>query len=264
MSDILSEIVRRRRLDYASASGLISISELIVRNSERVEFRSFRDSLLLRSVGVGEVAIIAEVKRGSPSNGLFASGLDPVSCAIDYESGGAAALSVLTEGNYFGGNLNDLIVARANCGLPVLRKDFIVTEYQVYETSAYADCMLLIARLLDGQMLKSLYDLAAGLKLEVLVEVYDESDIEKISAYNFPLIGINNRNLSTMNIDINNSIKLAACFDAGQMLVAASGIHSRNDIERVMSCGIKSFLIGESLSRNKNRIQFLRNLATGK
>jgi indole-3-glycerol phosphate synthase len=262
MTDILSEIVRQRRLDYEKVS--CPISEVADKCLERMDFRSFRAALEAKSASEIGVAIIAEIKRGSPSKGIFAPELDPVSCAVDYESGGAAALSVLTEGRYFGGMIDDLIVARRSCSLPVLRKDFIVTEYQVYETALYADCMLLIARTLDGKTLKAYHDLATELKIDVLVEIFDETDIEKISPYNFPLIGINHRNLATMEIDICNSNNFVSCFKKEQIIVAASGIHSRDDVERVMSCGIRAFLVGESLSRSGNRIQFLRNLVSGK
>ncbi|MDR1483569.1 MAG: indole-3-glycerol phosphate synthase TrpC [Planctomycetaceae bacterium] len=262
MSDILNEIVRQRRLDYESLT-TCPISEIAVKCSERVDFRSFRAALAAKSSVVGEVAIIAEIKRGSPSKGIFASGLDAVSCAVDYECGGAAALSVLTEGRYFGGSIDDLVSARGSCGLPVLRKDFIATEYQVYETAIYADCMLLIARTLDGTTLKAYYDLATELKLDVLVEVFDEADIEKIAPYNFPLIGINHRNLATMEVDIDNSNNFARYFNNDQTIIAASGINSRGDIERIMCCGIKSFLVGESLSKSSDRVQFLRNLVNG-
>ncbi|MDR1477906.1 MAG: indole-3-glycerol phosphate synthase TrpC [Planctomycetaceae bacterium] len=260
MTDILNEIVRLRRRDYEGLS-FDFYGDFSGKISERL-VRPFRAALSGQARGWGEVAIIAEIKRGSPSKGIFAPKLDPVVCAVEYESGGAAALSVLTEGRYFGGLLEDLIAVRANCSLPILRKDFVVTEYQVYETAIYADCMLLIARTLDAKTIKDYHDLATELKLDVLVEVYDESDIEKISPFNFPLIGINHRNLATMEIDIGSSGKFAGCFNKDQTIVAASGIHSRSDIEKVMNngSGISAFLIGESLSKSKDRIKFLRGL----
>jgi indole-3-glycerol phosphate synthase len=264
MFDVLSEIVRLRRLDYESVS--LSCSDLLLRYSERVDFRPFRVALLDKLSEEGVVSIIAEIKRGSPSKGIFAPDLDPAFCATEYESCdgyGAAALSVLTERRYFGGVIDDLVVARRGCRLPVLRKDFIVTEYQVFETALYADCMLLIARTLDAKMLKDFYDIATGLKLDVLVEVYDEADIEKIAPFNFPLIGINHRNLATMNVDIENSLNLARHFKKDQTIVAASGINSRNDIEHIMRHGIKSFLIGETLSKSKNKKQLLKHLVKG-
>jgi indole-3-glycerol phosphate synthase len=262
MPDILNEIIQRRLLDYAEVS--CPLSELISRYSERTDFRPFRESLLSRSSSENKVAIIAEIKRGSPSKGIFAPELDPVSCAVAYESGGAAALSVLTEKHFFGGTIDDLIIARKNCSLPILRKDFIVTKYQVYETALYADCMLLIARTLDAAVLKDYYDLATELKLDVLVEIFDDDDIEKISPFNFPLIGINHRNLATMDVDISSSRNFVGHFQSNQTLVAASGIYSRDDIDRVKRSGIKSFLIGESISRSTNPVQFLRSLAFGK
>jgi indole-3-glycerol phosphate synthase len=147
--------------------------------------------------------------------------------------------------------------------LPVLRKDFVILEYQVYETALYADCMLLIARCLDAPQLKHLYDLATSLRIDVLVEVCDEEDVRKIEPFHFPLIGINNRNLATMNVDVDNAGNFACSFSPDQTIVAASGIFSRADIARAMRVGIRCFLIGESLSRSRNRIETLRQLVNG-
>jgi indole-3-glycerol phosphate synthase len=159
--------------------------------------------------------------------------------------------------------LEDLISARKNCKLPVLRKDFIVSEYQVYETALYADCMLLIVRCLEIEQLKNLHDLATSLQIDVLVEVADEEDIRKIEPFHFPLIGINNRNLATMNVDTERAGNFAHYFSPDQTIVAASGISSRADIEMTMRTGIRSFLIGENLSKSHNRIDTLRQLVTG-
>jgi indole-3-glycerol phosphate synthase len=261
MSDILNEIVLSRRKDYVTPP--VSVTELTARYRDRNDFRPFRNALREKAVTHGIAAVIAEIKRGSPSKGLFAPDLDPIVCATEYEQGEAACLSVLTEPNYFFGELNDLISARKNCRLPVLRKDFIVSEYQVRETALYADCMLLIARCLDAQELKGLHDLATELKLDVLVEVFDEADIEKITPFQFPLIGINHRNLATMEMDMTSSQHFVHYFSPNQTVVAASGIHSRAEIESVMQSGIHAFLIGESLSKSTNRIAALKQLVSG-
>ncbi|MDR0705941.1 MAG: indole-3-glycerol phosphate synthase TrpC [Planctomycetaceae bacterium] len=260
--DILNEIIVSRQKDYETK--IVSETELRIRYRERHDFRSFRTALQHKiQTSPNTAAVIAEIKRGSPSKGLFAPDLNPINCATEYETGGAACLSVLTEPHYFSGSLEYLIAARKNCRLPVLRKDFIVSEYQVYETALYADCMLLIARCLEAEQLKNLYDLATSLRIDVLVEVCGEEDIRKIEPFHFPLIGINNRNLATMNVDTESAGKFARYFSYDQTIVAASGISSRSDIEMIMKFGIRSFLIGESLSKSRNRIETLRQLVNG-
>lgn len=258
----LKKIIDSRRKDYESK--VISETEFRIRYRERINFRSFHAALQNKvQLSPNTAAVIAEIKRGSPSKGLFAPDLDPVICATEYEKGGAACLSVLTEPHYFSGSLDDLIMARESCQLPVLRKDFIISEYQVYETALYADCMLLIARCLDAPQLKDLYDLAAELRIDVLVEVFDEEDIRKIEPFHFPLIGINNRNLATMNVDTESSRNFVRYFTSDQTIVAASGIASRADIETTMKSGIRSFLIGESLSKSSDRAETLHQFVTG-
>ncbi|MDR1383426.1 MAG: indole-3-glycerol phosphate synthase TrpC [Planctomycetaceae bacterium] len=265
MSNILDQIVESRRKDYmlhtfSEPDAESTLSRLRDSFPVRNGVRSFRESLRKKVSTPKTAAIIAEIKRGSPSNGLFAPDLDPISCAEEYESGGAACLSVLTEPSYFFGKLEDLIDVRNHCSLPVLRKDFIVSEYQVKETAIFADCMLLIARCLDAAELKRLHDLALELQMETLVEVFDEQDIEKITPFRFPLVGINHRNLATMELNMERTQLFARSFAPDQTLVAASGIHSRMEIEQVMQTGITSFLIGESLSKSANRSGFLKEL----
>jgi indole-3-glycerol phosphate synthase len=231
-------------------------------HQDRSDFRPFHQSLRQNVIQPGRAAIIAEIKRGSPAKGLFAPDLDPVGCAKTYETGGAACLSVLTEPHWFFGAMDDLVAARNACELPVLQKDFIVTEYQVYEAAVHADCMLLIARCLERQQLADLHKLAMELGLDVLVEVFDEEDIDKIEPFHFPLIGINHRNLRTMGIDLERSKRLVSRFVPDQTVVAASGIKCRSDIEQLMPLGIRSFLIGESLSTSPNRVALLQELVT--
>lgn len=260
MQDTLFEIIRSRRNDYAAPS--VPLSELQQQQRVRTDFRPFRYALQQKSTITGIAAVIAEIKRGSPSKGCFAPYLEPAQCAADYENGGAACLSVLTEPKYFFGTLDDLIAARKNCLLPVLRKDFIVTEYQVWETAVVADCMLLIARCLEAAELKAFHELATKLRLDVLVEVFDEEDVEKIAPFHFPLIGINNRNLATMHVNPDSAQSLVKHFSANQMVVAASGIQTRSEIESAMQNGIRSFLIGETLSKSEQPLQTLRQLVT--
>ena len=265
MTDILTQIIERRLADLLSPG--IPVSELKARYRDRSDFRPFRQALRDRADGKQadgkQAAIIAEIKRGSPAKGLFAPLLDPVATAQEYELGGATCLSVLTESRHFFGSLDDLIAARESCTLPVLQKDFIVTEYQVYEAALHADAVLLIARCLEPSQLADLHGLATGRKLDVLVEVFDEEDVDKIEPFLFPLIGVNHRNLRTMSIDLERSRRLISRFGPGQTIVAASGIRSRDDIETSMRAGIRWFLIGESLSTHPDRVGFLRELGGG-
>lgn len=266
-NDILSQIVASRARDIESnAAHAVSVPELKSRWCERCDrgdFRSFSSALRERAAESGVAAIIAEIKRGSPARGLFAPGLDPVSAARDYELGGAACLSVLTEPHFFFGTLDDLVAARGACTLPVLQKDFIVTEYQVYEAAIHTDAILLIARCLEPSQLADLHSLATELRLDVLVEVFDEADIQKIAPLRFPLIGINNRNLATMGIDTQNAARWASQFHTEQLVVAASGMRSRCDIERLMAAGVRTFLVGETLSVSPNPVATLREMVYG-
>ena len=270
MTDILHEIVARRRKDIESKT--VSIAELQARHRDRTDFRPFRQSLQQNMTRPGMAAVIAEIKRGSPAKGLFAPNLDPPKCAELYQHGGAACLSVLTEPHWFFGSLDDLIAARNACSLPVLQKDFVVTgkgaaclrpaTYQVWEAAVHADCMLLIARCLEQQQLADLHGLATELGLDVLVEVFDEEDIDKIEPFHFPLIGINHRNLRTMSIDLERSKRLVSRFAPDQTVVAASGIKTRDDMETLMRIGIRAFLVGESLSTSPTPAEMLCELVS--
>ena len=260
MSNILNEIIEKRRQSVETKT--VSLAELKARYNDREDFRPFHRNLC-NEAGENHAAIIAEIKRASPAKGLFAPDLDPVAVAKEYEVGGAACISVLTEPNYFYGSIDDLIAARKHCSLPILQKDFVVTEYQVYESAIHADAVLLIARCLQTSQLAELHALATELKLDVLVEVFDEEDVEKIEPFHFPLIGINHRNLKTMDVSLDRSCELIVRFDSDQTVVAASGITTRNDIERYFTVGIRCFLVGESLSRASNRIEVLNEFVNG-
>jgi indole-3-glycerol phosphate synthase/phosphoribosylanthranilate isomerase len=261
MTDILNDIVARRRIDVESKT--VPLSEWKARHRERDDFRPFHKVLRANRFMPGVASVIAEIKRSSPAKGLFAPHLDPEESAGLYEFGGAACLSVLTEPHYFFGSMDDLIAARSVCHLPVLQKDFIVTEYQVWEAAVHADAMLLIARCLERQQLAELHHLATELGLDVLVEVFDEEDLDKIAPFHFPLIGINHRNLRTMDIDLERSGDLVSRFAPDQTIVAASGIRTRSDIESLMRTGIRAFLVGESLSTQPEPHNLLRTLVHG-
>jgi len=214
--------------------------------------------------GPGGVNIIAEVKRASPSKGQICADLKASACARQYESGGAAAISVLTDGPHFNGSLEDLHQVRDATTLPVLRKEFIISRYQVFESRAVgADAILLIARILEPNHLSALLALTHELGMDALVEIHSAADYAAAHEAGAKLIGINNRNLATFDTDIRTAMNLAALIQPGQVPVAASGISSRADIEDNLNGGIYNFLIGESLVRANNRVAMLNQLIYG-
>ncbi len=197
-----------------------------------------------------ELAVIAEVKRSSPSKGALAPIPDPAALAREYEAGGAAAISVLTERRRFGGSLDDLVAVRSSVGVPVLRKDFIVTDYQLYEARvAGADLALLIVAALDDDQLAHLLDLCRRLLLTPLVEVHTAEETRRAVATGAPLIGVNNRNLQTLDVDLAQFEALAGLIPADRVKVAESGILSVADVERVAAAGADVILVGEALVR---------------
>ena len=256
MTDILEQIVTQRRKDFATRSQ--NITELKSRIADRDDHRPFLAAIKKRLAQTNDNAVIAEIKRASPAKGLFCPNLDVEQTARDYEQGGAICMSVLTEPRYFHGAMADLVTARNNCNLPVLQKDFIVTEQQILEAALHADAVLLIARCLSKSQMADLHALATSHRLDVLAEVFDETDAEKIAPFHFPLIGINHRNLATMGIDMQRSKRLLQYFGDDQIVVAASGIGTLADLRSVSTLKIRAFLIGESLSRSEDRVALLR------
>ena len=231
-----------------------------------VQQRSFRPFLKrLQFPGhCGGINIIAEIKRASPSRGDICPDLDPAAYARQYEIGGAACLSVLTDRQFFKGSNEDLKIARAATDLPVLRKDFLISACQVYESCILgADAVLLIARILSPDELKSLFLLCHDLGMDALVEVHSEQDIDSAIRSGARLIGINNRDLMTFQTDISMSSRLVSLLNPEQILVAASGIQNRDDIDHVRQSGIFNFLIGESLVRSADPSAFLKGLHDG-
>lgn len=197
----------------------------------------------------GEVAVIAEFKRRSPSAGPIGQG-EPAAVARAYESGGAAAVSVLTDGGFFGGSLEDLRAARAAAGIPVLRKDFIIDEVQVWEArAAGADAVLLIVRLLDDGRLAGLLDLCKELRFSSLVEVHDEAELERALSVGAPVVGINNRDLATFRTDLAVSLDLTPRVPPDRVVVAESGISVPAEVERLGAAGVDAILVGETLMR---------------
>lgn len=218
----------------------------------------------LSEPGAGGVNIIAEVKRASPSKGDICIDLLAGPCSREYEAGGAAAISVLTDEPYFKGSLADLRQVRSAVRLPVLRKEFIVSKYQVYESrAACADAVLLIARILEPSQLDELLAITHDLGMDALVEIHSESDYDAAHQAGARLIGINNRNLATFDTDIQTAMNIANLLQPGEVPVAASGISSRQDVVSNLQTGIFNFLIGESIVRANDRPAFIRQLING-
>jgi indole-3-glycerol phosphate synthase len=256
---ILDRIVERKREIVDAAQKAHPRSELEARIRARSDHRAFAGRL--SAPGPSSANIIAEIKRASPSKGPIRPELDPAALARAYEAGGAACLSVLTDGPFFMGSADDLVQARAACALPVLRKEFIISSYQVVESAAMgADAVLLIVRILSPAQLQSYLALCRALSLDALVEIHTEADLETALASGAHLIGINNRNLNSFETNTKTAIRMAARLSADQVAVAASGIQTREDILENTRSGIWNFLIGESLVRAQDPSRFLRML----
>lgn len=258
-ADILNQIVTYKQQEIEAARGRRSEASLREEIDPMPPKRAFFNRL--STCDHQGVNIIAEIKRASPSKGLIRRDLDPAVYAREYESGGAAALSVLTDQHFFKGSPEDLITARRETSLPVLRKDFIVSAYQIYETAAIgADAMLLIVTILSDQQLRDYLGLCRELNLDALVEIHTEEEYQKATRAGANLIGINNRNLKTFHTDIGTSIFLASKLSESQVGVAESGIRTPADIAAVRQAGIGNFLIGESLVRAESPRLFLQSL----
>ena len=251
--DTLQEVARRR--------SELSLEKIRARAAARKDKpRGFADALVAALIA-GECGLIAEIKRQSPSGGAIREDLDPAAAARAYKAGGARCLSVLTDGPHFGGSIADLQAAHAAADLPVLRKDFVLDPWQVFESRAVgADCILLImAALSDAQALE-LEAAAQEAGLDVLVEVHDRRELERAHGLHTKLIGINNRNLKTLKTDIEATIELAPHVSPERLLVAESGIRSREDVQRLAAIGVHCFLVGESLLRQPDLTAATQNL----
>lgn len=202
------------------------------------------------NISNSDEAIIAEIKKASPSAGVIAEEFDPVKKAIEYEAFGASALSILTEEDFFMGSVDYLKEVKKITALPILRKDFMIDEYQIYESKLIgADCILLIASILSDQQIEDFINVAQQLELDYLIEVHDENELRRVEHFEDALIGINNRNLKTFEVDLDNSVRLRNIFKQKNVFIAESGIKSREDINYLKLNNIKVFLIGESLMR---------------
>jgi indole-3-glycerol phosphate synthase len=249
MSDILDKIVAVKREEIAAAKSRKSL-ELVRADAEsRVLTRDFVGALRAK-IAAGKPAVIAEVKKASPSKGVLREEFIPADIAQSYAEFGAACLSVLTDVQFFQGSVDYLKQARASCQLPVLRKDFMIEAYQIYESRCMgADAILLIAACLDDAQMRDFEAIARGLDMAVLVEVHDAHELERALQLKTPLIGINNRNLKTFEVSLDTTLALRAQVPADRVLVTESGIHTREDVLRMGAAGVNAFLVGEAFMR---------------
>lgn len=252
MSDTLKKICDNRREQVAKLKRETSFEE-IHRLAKAAPPVNRLGAALRAKVAQGDIGLICEIKKASPSAGLIRKNFDPAALARAYEKGGAAALSVLTEETYFQGSNATLQQAKTACSLPVLRKDFIVDLWQIAESRALgADCVLLIMAALDEGLARELHAAATAYGMNVLLEAHDRAEME--CALRFPngLIGINNRNLKTLKVDLSTTEHLAPMVPEGREIVSESGIHTKADIDRLRNVGVHRFLIGESLMRQED------------
>ncbi len=249
MSDILDKIVAVKREEIASARLREPLAVVRAKAEGRGDVRGFEHALR-HQIGAGRAAVIAEVKRASPSKGVLREHFVPAEIAASYERHGAACLSVLTDEQFFQGHADFLRQARGACGLPVLRKDFMVDEYQVFEARAMgADCILLIASCLDDARMADLEACALALGMGVLVEVHDGVELDRALKLKTPMLGINNRNLRTFEVSLDTTIALLPRLPAGKLLVTESGIVTHQDVDRMRGAGVHAFLVGEAFMR---------------
>jgi indole-3-glycerol phosphate synthase len=262
VSDVLARICADTRREVARRKAIVSSADLEARISRLPPTRGFR-AALEAFARPSVPALIAEIKKASPSKGLIRADFDPPALARAYRDGGAAALSVLTDQPYFQGHDTYLVAARAAVELPVLRKDFTVDPYQILEARALgADCVLLIMAALDPAAALSLHRLARDVGLDVLAEVHDPRELDMALALDGALLGVNNRDLKTLRVDLATFERLAACAPAGRFLVAESGIATETDMRRVAAAGASAMLVGESLMRQSDVTAATRALLT--
>ena len=249
MTDILEKIVAVKREEVAAALKRKSLDLVRADAESRVLTRDFVGAMRAK-LAQGQAGVIAEIKKASPSKGVLREDFIPADIAQTYAEHGAACLSVLTDVQFFQGAVDYLKQARASCQLPVLRKDFIVDAYQVYESRVMgADAILLIAAILDDAQMKTFEAIARSLDMAVLVEVHDEVELARALKLKTPLIGVNNRNLKTFEVSLDTTLRLMQQVPADRLLVTESGIRNREDVLHMGAAGVNAFLVGEAFMR---------------
>ncbi len=247
--DILLKILQRKQQEISERSQRVPLEKVRQLAEEALPIRGFAEAMESRLLQ-GQAAVIAEVKKASPSKGVLRENFDPAAIAESYQRGGAACLSVLTDEDFFQGHQRYLELARDACDLPIIRKDFIIDPYQVFEArSMGADCILLIVSALDDDQLEDLSQLAIQLDMDVLVEAHDAAELERALVLNLPMVGINNRNLHTFETSLDTTLSLLNQIPDGTMVITESGIHTRADVARMREHGVNGFLIGEAFMR---------------
>ena len=258
--DILKKIIARKHEEIDESIIRVSMKQMIELSSFADNTRGFYQALFTK-VDNRQNAVIAEIKKASPSKGVLREDFDPVEIAKSYEAGGASCLSILTDRDFFQGDPQYLIKARAAVSLPVIRKDFIVDPYQVYEARTMgADCILLIVSCLNDKQLQSLSDLAQELTMDVLVEVHDLEELKRALKLNLPMIGINNRNLRTFSVNLQTTIDLLAEITDDKLVITESGIMSRSDVAMMHKHNVFGFLVGEAFMREADPGKQLKEL----
>ncbi len=260
MTDVLQKILATKREEVADAKAAVPLPEMKQRAAQAGMPRDFVGAVRAK-IAAGDPAVIAEIKKASPSKGLLREHFDPPEIAKRYEAAGAACLSVLTDAVYFQGAHAHLQAARAACALPVLRKDFIIDPYQVYEARALgADCVLLIAAALESEAMRELEAHVHALGMAVLVEIHDGGELDAALALKTPLLGINNRNLRTFETRLDTTLALLPRLPADRIVVTESGILVAEDVRRMRQHGVHAFLVGEAFMRAKDPGQALSDL----
>ena len=249
MSDILQRILAVKQTEVAAAMAVSDLAAVKLAAAAADRPRDCAGAMRTR-ITAGRPAVISEIKKASPSKGLLRDPFDPAAIALSYEKNGAACLSVLTDRDFFQGSSDDLKKARASCALPVLRKDFMIEPYQIYQSRALgADCILLIAAALDDARMAELEDIAHGLGMAVLVEVHDGDELERALKLKTPLLGINNRNLRTFETRLDTTLGLLERIPAGRLVVTESGILNVDDVTKMRAQKVNGFLVGEAFMR---------------
>lgn len=256
--DILKKIVARKHEEISESIKRVPLERMIELSANADSPRGFYNTLKIK-VDNRESGVIAEIKKASPSKGILREDFEPVEIAQSYESGGASCLSILTDRDFFQGDPLYLIKARAAVSIPVIRKDFIIHPYQVYESRAIgADCILLIASCLDDDELKNLSDIATSLGMDSLIEVHDYEEMKRALKLDLPLLGINNRNLRNFEVTLQTTIDLLSQISDDKLVITESGIKNKQDVELMHRHNVFSFLIGEAFMRESNPGQKLK------
>jgi len=260
MNNILKKICEDKKLEIEILKKKCSLNSLKKLISDQINKRDFKN-VIIKSVEERKNFIIGEIKKASPSAGEIIHNYEPIEIAKIYERAGVKALSVLTEKNYFKGEIDHLSFIKQNTNIPILRKDFIIDEYQLYESKVYqADVVLLIVSILSDNQLNKFLEIANDLNLDCIIETHDESEIKRALKLNYPILGINNRNLKNLKTDINNSADLFRSISKDYTVIAESGIKSSADIKMYNDLGIFNFLIGESILRSNDYSTFIKKL----